>query len=57
MLGLRCSMSFSPVAANGGFSLTAALRLLVAVASLIVEPGLQGVWAQQVWLPGSRAQA
>ena len=57
MLGLRCSMSFSPVAASGGFSLTAVLRLLVAAASLIVEPGLRvcGLWVCGLSRCGSQA--
>ena len=30
---------------------------LIAGASLAVERRLQGVWAQELWLPGPRAQA
>ena len=50
-------MSFSPVAASGGFSLTAVLRLLVAAASLIVEPGLRvcGLWVCGLSRCGSQA--
>ena len=40
VLGLRCSMDFSLVAASGGYSLVAAHRLLMAVASLVAEHGL-----------------
>ena len=35
--GLRCCMSFSLLAANRGYSLVAAHRLLIAVASLVEE--------------------
>ena len=36
VLGLRCCMGFSLVAASGGYSLVAMHRLLIAVASLVV---------------------
>ena len=42
VLGLRCSMDFSLVAASGGYSPVAVCRLLVAVASLVVEHRLDG---------------
>ena len=56
----------SLVAATGDYSLVAVCGLLIAVASLVPEhrlylgwPGFSscGLWAQQLWLPGSRAQA
>ena len=34
----------------GDDSLVAEYRLLTAVVSLVVELGLQSVWAQQLWL-------
>ena len=42
----------SRVAASGGYSLAVVLRLPDAVASLIVEHGLQGLWASAVVVPG-----
>ena len=39
-----------------GYSEVAVSGFLVAVASLIVEHGLSGLWLQQLWLGGSRAQ-
>ena len=46
MLALRCYVGFSLVVASGGYSLVAVCRLfIVVVASLIVEHGLQGMWA------------
>ena len=39
VLGLRCYMGFSLVAANGGSSLVSVHRLLIAVVSLVVEHG------------------
>ena len=42
VLGLRCCTGFSLVAASGGYSLVAACRLLMAVASLVAEQGLCG---------------
>jgi len=47
-----------------GYSLVALHRLLTAVVSLVVELGLLGragfsifiMWAEKLWLPGSRAQ-
>ena len=40
MLGLRCCMGFSLVMTSGGYSQVAVHRLLIAVASFIVEHGL-----------------
>ena len=42
---LRGCTGFSPVVASVGCSLVAVHRLLIAVASLIVEHGLRGMWA------------
>ena len=39
MLGLRCHMGFSLVV-SGGYSLVEVLGLLLAVASLVGDPGL-----------------
>ena len=50
-------MDFSVVVASGGFSLVVVCRLLFAVAPLAAEHGPYGMWAQQSWCPGSRAQA
>ena len=41
VLGLRCS---SLVVASGGYFLVAMCWLLIAVASLLAEHGLQGTW-------------
>ena len=57
MLGLLCSVGFSLVAASGGHSLLVVPRLIMVVASLVVEHGLYGAglrscgsWALgQVW--------
>ena len=43
MLGLHCCAGFSLVAASRGYSLVTVHKLLIVVASLVVEPGLQGV--------------
>ena len=42
--------------ASGGSSLVTVLGLLIAVASLVAEHRLQGMWAQKLLPPGSRAQ-
>ena len=42
----------SLVVASRGSSLVAVHGLLIVVASLVVEPGLQGVWAQYLWHAG-----
>ena len=46
VLGLHWCMDFSLVAVSGGYSLVMVAGLLIAVASLIVERGLWGVWSQ-----------
>ena len=43
MLGLHCCSGFSLVVASGGYPLVAVLRLLIAVAFLVVEHRLQGL--------------
>ena len=43
--------------ASGGYSLAAVHSLLIVVASLVAEHQLQGTWAQQLQLPGSKTQA
>ena len=48
VLGLCCCVNFSLVAVCG---------LLVAVASLVAEYGLEGTWASVVAAPNSRAHA
>lgn len=40
MLGLHCSMGFSPVGGTGGYSLAVVLGLLTVGASLVAEEGL-----------------
>ena len=40
VLGLYCCVGFSRVAASKGYSLVVARRLLIVVASLVVEHGL-----------------
>ena len=40
VLGLPCCTAFSPAVADGGYSLVAACRFLVAVASPLAEHGL-----------------
>ena len=42
MLGLRYCAGSSLVVESGGYSLVAVRRLLIAVASLVAEPGLSG---------------
>ena len=48
MLGHSCCVCFSIVVASGSYSQFEVHGLLIAVASLVVEQGLQGAWAQ--WL-------
>jgi len=48
VLGLRCSLGFSPVVARGTYSLVAVCGLLVALVPLVVEHGLQWTWAPQL---------
>ena len=52
ILGLCCYIGFSLVAASGSYSLGVVCRLLVAVVSLVVEHGLEGVQASVVAAPG-----
>ena len=50
MLGLRCcAPAFSSCSEQG---LLFNAGLLIVVASLVAELGLQGAWAQQLWLMG-----
>ena len=49
-------MSFSLVTVSRGYSPSVVCRLLAAAASLAAEHRLQGAWAQQLQLPGFRAQ-
>ena len=51
VLGLHCCTGCSLVAASGGYSLVAACRLLIAVASFVAEQGLCGLLQNR----GSRA--
>ena len=44
-------MGFSLVAASGGFSLVAVCEFLIAVTSLVVEQGLEGVPASVTAVP------
>ena len=46
VLGLHCCMSFSLVAASGGYTLVYVHECPIVVASLTVEHRLQGAWAQ-----------
>ena len=48
MLGLHCCAAFCLVAVSGGYSLLVVCRLHIVVASLVVEHGLQGMWASVV---------
>ena len=47
-LGLHCFTKFSLVVASGGYSLVAVHRLLIAVASLAAEHGLQSTQSSVV---------
>ena len=51
VLGLCCCVGFSPVAANGGYSLLAVSGLLTMAASLVAESGLSGTRALVVAAP------
>ena len=53
MLSLRCCEGFSLVVERGGYSPGEGRGFLTAMASLAVEHGLQDLWAQSFWLPGS----
>ena len=64
VLGLRCCTWAFSTCGKRGLLFVAVYGLLIAVASLVGEHGLQalrlsscGAWAQQLWLTGSRAQA
>ena len=46
MLGLRSRAGFSLDAANGGYSLVVACRLLSETASIVAQHGLSGTGAQ-----------
>ena len=48
MLGLRCCTGFSLVVANEGYSLGVVHRLLIVVASLVAEHGLESTRASLV---------
>ena len=51
MLGLRCCGAFLVVVGVGGsVSLVVVGRLLIAVASLVAEQGLWGMWASVVMI-------
>ena len=52
VLGLHCCQGFSLVADSGGDSLVAVRRLLIAVASLVVEHRLWGMQASVVLVHG-----
>ena len=56
VLGLCCCTGFSLVVASGGYSPVAVPGLLIVVASLVAEPGLQGTPTSVAAVPGSRAQ-
>ena len=62
VLVLCCCMGFSLVVESRGYSLLVVSGLLIEVASLVVELGSVGfstcgMWAQQLRLQGSGAQA
>ena len=50
--GSLAAWAVFPVAASGGSSLVAVHGLLIAVASFVMEPGLQGTQASVVEVPG-----
>ena len=52
MLGLHCCTDFSLAVPRRGYSPGAVHRLLIAAASLVVKHGLEGAWAQKLWLTG-----
>ena len=56
VLYLHCCVGFSLVEVSRGYSLDAEHRLVIVVASLVVEHGVQPYRLQQFQLPGSRAQ-
>ena len=58
VLGLHCCCAWAFSSCGERGVLFIAVRgLLTAVASLVVEHGLQALGLQQLWLTGSRAQA
>ena len=57
VLHLCFCMGFSLAAVSRGYSPAAVHRLLTADPSLVARHGLSGTWAQDLRLPGSRAQA
>ena len=50
-------MGFALIVASMGYSLVAVRGLRIEVADLVAEHRLEGTWAQQLQLPGSRAWA
>ena len=56
-LGLRCCTWAFSSCGEWGLLFVAVRGLLLAVASLVAEQGLQACGLQQLWLAGSRAQA
>ena len=56
-LVLRCCTRASSSCGERGLLFVAVCGLLIAVASLVAEHGLQARGLQQLWLAGSRAQA
>ena len=57
VLRLCFCMGFSLAAVSRGYSPAAVHRLVTADPSLVARHGLSGTWAQDLRLPGSRAQA
>ena len=56
-LGLCCCAWAFSSCGEQGLLFVAMRELLIAVASLVVEHGLQALRPQESWLAGSRAQA
>ena len=57
VLGLHCCAQAFSSCRERGLLFVAVCGLLIAVASLVAEHGLQARGLQQLWLAGSRAQA
>ena len=57
VLGLHCRWAFRQSSEQGDDAPVVVRKLLIAVASLVVEHRLDGVRAQQLPCPGSRGQA
>ena len=57
MLGLHCWWAFRQSSEQGDDAPVVVRRLLIAVASLVVEHRLDSMRAQQLLCPGSRGQA